>query len=460
MNVNKLDRLCERLADCLGKENVARESSVLEQYSFDGLRPYRGYRLPSHGFPPDCVVTPRSTEDVVKLVNIAAEFGVPVVSYGAGTGLMGGALAVNGGILVEFKMMNRILRIEETDQLVEVQPGASLKSLDEALRQKGFVLGHDPWTKDYATVGGSISTNGMGYLGGKYGCMGDQVLGLQVVLPDGTIIKTSAAPNSSTGLDLKRLFIGTEGTLGIITEATLRCYPSPEVERVYAYTFPSFEKAYSAVLDMRRLGLTPTSLEAGGSDPDGPAYLYMVLTGFVEEVETWEATSHRALSSHGGTKLEEKEAKSYWENRHEVAHRYMRRVCESPLALWREERSFDFLHVALPVSQTLLYWRKCLAIIRKYGLKVDDYGIWIKPELFSIAFSREGIVPAENLEGAVEEGLLLAIKMRGSLEYCHGVGIRLARFMSIQDATGLNVIKRLKEAIDSSNILNPGKLGL
>src|SRR5437660_1983819 len=123
------------------------------------------------------------------------------------------------------------------------------------------MLGHDPWTRDYATVGGTISTNGMGYYGGNYGSMGDQVLGLRAVLADGSVLETPAVPSSSTGLDLRRLLIGTEGTIGLITEATLRCYPIPELERILAFTFQSFGDAFRAAIKLRAKGVNPASID-------------------------------------------------------------------------------------------------------------------------------------------------------------------------------------------------------
>ena len=155
---------------------------------------------------------------------------------------MGGAVASDGGggsgrarILVDFKRMNKVMRVDATDQSVRAQSGATLGSVNRALRRRRLFLGHDPWTRDYATVGGAVSTNGLGYYGGRYGTMGDQVLGLQAVLADGTVVDTTPVWTASTGLDLKRLFIGTEGSLGLITEATIRCHAAPEAEVVLAY---------------------------------------------------------------------------------------------------------------------------------------------------------------------------------------------------------------------------------
>ena len=239
----------EALESPLGRGRVSLEQGQIERHSFDALRPHRGSPLPpSRGFPPDLVVTPRSTDDVIQIVAVARRFTASLIPWGGGTGLMGGAVAADGGdggigrarILVDFKRMNKVIRVDATDQSARAQSGATLGSVNRALRRRRLLLGHDPWTRDYATVGGAISTNGLGYYGGRYGTMGDQVLGLQAVLADGTVVDTTPVPDPSTGLDLKRLFIGTEGSLGLITEATIRCHPAPATEVVLVYSFSNF----------------------------------------------------------------------------------------------------------------------------------------------------------------------------------------------------------------------------
>jgi len=142
-----------------------------------------------------------------------------------------------------------------------VQPGLVLSRLEEALRAEGLTLGHDPWTVGVATVGGTISTNGLGYRGGQYGSMGEQVLGLEVVLPDGQVLRTRAVPKSSTGPDLTQLFIGAEGVLGLITEATLQVFPAPEAHALLAFAFSTFAHGFAAVAEMAAVGLRPALLE-------------------------------------------------------------------------------------------------------------------------------------------------------------------------------------------------------
>ena len=246
-----LDHKISALTALLGPTQVISDAPRLALYRLDGLRPSRGYRDRQRlGVAPGCVVRPRSTADVQALVQWANATHVALVPYGGGTGLMGGAMTDGESVLIDFKDMAGILAIRPEDQQAVAQAGVILSRLEEALQTAGLTLGHDPWTVGIATVGGAISTDGMGYRGGQYGSMGEQVLGLEVVLPDGRILKTRAVPKSSTGPDLSRLFIGAEGVFGLITEATLQVFPAPEAHAVLAFAFPTFAHGLAAVTVM------------------------------------------------------------------------------------------------------------------------------------------------------------------------------------------------------------------
>jgi len=215
-------------------------------------------------------VKPESTEQVAAIVRFAAEHEIPLIPYGGATGLMGGAIPVKGGIVIDLKRMDKILRISPEDRTAEVQSGVVLQTLEEELNKHRLLLGHDPWTVPIATIGGTISTNGLGYRGSKYGSMGDQVLGLEVVLSHGKVLKTRAIPKSSTGISLNHLFIGAEGNLGIITAATLRVFAMPEKREMAAIGFPSFEAGFEAIVKMFHIGLKPALVEFGEEYASSP----------------------------------------------------------------------------------------------------------------------------------------------------------------------------------------------
>src|SRR5919109_2054291 len=250
------------LTALLGPTQVISDGPRLALYRLDGLRPSRGYRDRQRlGVLPGCVVRPRHTAEVQALVQWANAAHVALVPYGGGTGLMGGAIADGESVLIDFKDMADIVAIRWDDRHAVVQSGIVLSRLEDALRAEGLTLGHDPWTVGIATAGGTISTNGLGYRGGQYGSMGEQVLGLEVVLPDGEVLRTRAVPKSSTGPDLTQLFIGAEGVFGLVTEATLQVFPAPEAHALLAFTFPTFARGFAAVMEMAAMGLRPALME-------------------------------------------------------------------------------------------------------------------------------------------------------------------------------------------------------
>jgi FAD/FMN-containing dehydrogenase len=443
----------------LGTGSVFSSKREIESHSFDALRLHRGYSIPERGFPPDYIVMPRSTKQIITLLEIARKYSIPLTPRGGGTGLMGGAAALRKGIVVDFQKMSRVLKISQRDETVVVQPGASIGSVNGILRRKGLILGHDPWTRDYATVGGAISTNGLGFYGGKYGSMGDQVLGLKAVLADGTEVATVPVQNSSTGFDLKRLFIGTEGTFGLITEATLRCFPIPESEEIMGFTFPSFEVAYEAALKLREEDLGPASLSINGDGYGGPCEFYIVFAGSKSETRLFSQKCRRLFSSSGGKEFEKGKAKAYWKERHGIADMYEERVSKNPLSSLRGKKSFDFVHVGLAPSKVVQFKRAIMALAKRRNITIEEYGIWIKPELFNFNFTREDGVPVDNLERTVDDSVKFAMKLGGTIEYCHGAGFRLASFLPELHGKGFEVMKKIKRELDPEFILNPGKLG-
>jgi len=236
------EEIVGKLAKIVAPEYVTTDENRLDELSWDALS--EGRLHPANRpevTTPYCSVLPASTDEVRQIVLLANEKKVPIIPYGGGSGLMGGALSVQAGIVVDLRRMDQILDVDPPARSARVQAGTVLEELEKRLGREGFILGHDPWTLPVATVGGAISTNSMGYRGGLYGSMGDQVLGLEAVLPDGEVLRTRAVPKSSAGIDLKSLLIGGEGCFGIITEATIRIFPAPEERSLHALRFESFE---------------------------------------------------------------------------------------------------------------------------------------------------------------------------------------------------------------------------
>jgi alkyldihydroxyacetonephosphate synthase len=386
---------------------------------------------------------------------------------------MGGAITDGESVLIDFKDMADILAIRREDRHAVVQAGVVLSRLEEALQAEGLTLGHDPWTVGIATVGGTISTNGLGYRGGQYGSMGEQVLSLEVVLPDGQILRTRAVPKSSTGPDLTQLFIGAEGVFGLITEATLQVSSAPEAHALLAFAFPGFAGGFAAVAEMAAVGLRPALMELSEDFPTGDTprslierypgvSLYLGCEGFQEFVEAQRGRAVAICQHHAGKDLGEAVARAFWNSRHRTAERFQQdRLQNLPRGILdtRPEASFDYIHIALPISQILPYRERALDLCQQQGIVVTQCGIWTRPELFSMAVHNPG-GRLGILADTVDRLLELAQDVGGSMEYCHGVGLRLAHLLERELGAGTKILSALKRSLDPDYVLNPGKLGL
>ncbi|MBM3942529.1 MAG: FAD-binding oxidoreductase [SAR202 cluster bacterium] len=457
--------LLTALAEIVGLEHLLTNPYDLDRYSIDALTPGRAYGLP-HVFDrmADAVVRPADTSQVSAVVTLACRQGVPVVPYGGGTGLMGGALPVRGGIVVDVKRLNRILDVNPADLTVAAQAGVVLQDLENALAGQGLMPGHDPYSLPIATVGGTISTNSVGYRAGAFGPMGSQVVGLEVVLPSGQALTTRDVPIYSSGPNLNHLFIGSEGAFGIITRATLRVARLPEARRFATAQFRSFDQGFQAVGEFIALGIRPTLLDL--TEEDGQVRLHLLFEGFLEGVEASAGRAMLVCQQRGGKDMGEGPTLTYWRDRHASGENYRRTALDQPRQVrWsrRRGRGFDYLHLALPTSKVLEYRRRCDELMSTSGVRVVEYALWSRPELFSMM-----MVPAypdranaqEELGRVVEQVLTLAQDMGGVMEYCHGVGVRLGHLLPREMGVGHDVLRSLKAALDPGNIMNPGKLGL
>ena len=462
------------LAERLGPHRVLTGRSIPPRYQTDAFRAHRGSLLEERGPSPAAVVLPRSAAEVATVLRFAIDEGLKLVAWGGGTGLMGGARPTSDSIVLDLRNMRRVRAIDATSGTATVEAGIMLETLDARLRRRGLTLGHDPWSRPRATVGGAIGTNGMGYAGYLRGTMGDQVLGLEAVLADGSVVRTRSVPRSTTGLDLKRLFIGTEGTLGIVTAATLRVFPVPEKEEIRAFRMRDFSTGFSALSRLYDDGLTPSvmdfeetfeapALPWGGEA--GPPTLYLGFAGAKEIVDaSWRIARRRMKSVHASV-LPDREARDYWRTRHDIIYMHDEispGLTRADVAL--TDTIFDYVHVALPRSRILAYRRAALAILGRHGVHPIGFGLWTQPELVSLEVVKPVLEDRPAAKAAVAAALDALIRkahaLGGSMEYVHGIGVKLAHLIDEELGTGADLARRVKEALDPSGVLNPGKLGL
>ena len=457
-------RLSKALRTLLAQERIIARSKVPDRYRFDALRPYRPYPgLRRRGYAPNFLVRPETAAEVAGVLRIARRFRVPVVAYGGGTGLMGAAIAVRGGVMIDTTMLNRIQTAPREDMAFRAESGVVLEDAFLRMDHEDLFFAHDPWTRPVATIGGATSTNSLGYLGAKYGSFGAQVLGLEVVLPNGKLLKTRPAQFSSTGFDLKRLFVGTEGLFGVVTAAVVRAFPKPESLKLTGYGFRSFEHAHRAISRMRLDGVTAAMIDYG-EEPNSneDSQLNLAFVGLDAETSTQTEKAELVIAEVGGHRLDDRDARKFWEHRHDIALMFKRRVSgqvhdEDP------ETKYDYVHVSLPASKVLGFRGSLLEIAKEGGVNVLEVGLWQGPELLSLVLSARASDPkkaAWRLWRASNLIIRQAQDLGGAMEFCHGVGMKLAHLMEREHGVGLEVMRKLKRSIDPLDIMNPEKEGL
>jgi len=451
--------LLQALSDTFTPQQIATDASTLQILAQDALHPGRmpGWAVAR----PLCVVRPLHTAEVATVVRLANAHGIPVIPVGGGSGLMGGAASVVEGVVLDLRGLQDI-RMRPADRMADVGAGVTIQALNQAAAPHGLMCGHDPWTVAIATVGGTIGTNSLGYLGGKYGAMGDQVLGLEAVLPTGDILQTRGVEKSSTGPGLHRLFIGAEGCFGIVTRATLRLFPLPQTRLLQAWEFADFAAGFTAIQTLLQSGIRPGLLEYSDAHPAAdvspPATLIVSFEGpqRVAQAEAEEASS--LCTTHQGRLLPLQQAEEFWAQRHDSGNAYAAsRAAGQGWHRYLRRHPLDYLHVALPPSQVLEYRRRSLEILAQYRLQALQTGLWDHAGLFNIAFAGADATTFTAVQMVL---LQLCQDMHGAMEYCHGVGVRLASLMAREHGTGLDLLRRLKHCMDPQGILNPGKLAL
>lgn len=459
--------------EIVGPDHVLGDPDSIDRYSADALTPYRAYYADAvFDRLADIIVRPADTAEVSRVVSLAQQRAIPIIPYGGGTGVMGGILPVHGGIILDVSRLDRLLNVDPGSMIAEVQAGTVLQDLYDGLKPYGLMPGHDPYSVPIATVAGTISTNGVGYRASAFGPMGDQVIALEVVLPDGRVIETRPVPKQSTGPNLNHLFIGSEGVFGVITSATIRVFRQPEANAYATMEFADFADGFTAVSEMMALGIRPTLLDLT-EDGEG-ILLHLLFEGYREGVDAALERSTAVCLTAGGWSVGPQPTLDYWRHRHDSALNYRETALGRPRAeRWRRQwgRTFDYLHMSLPTNRVLEYRQRADEMLSARKIHVVEYCLWSRPEFFSMLVvpdgdprvdGRDGYDPdvRANLAAGVDEVLTLAQDMGGVMEYCHGVGIKLHHLLARELGTSQSALFDIKRALDPAGIMNPGKLAL
>jgi glycolate oxidase len=417
--------------------------------------------------PPLAVAFPTSTAEVAGIVRLAAAHRVPLVPRGAGTSLSGGAVAVEGGLTVSLMRMNRILEIDAENRAVVVQPGVVNADLKLAVAEHGLFYAPDPASYETCTIGGNLATNSGGLCCVKYGVTRDAVLGLEVVMADGSVIRTGGRNvKDVAGYDLASLFVGSMGTLGIVTEATLRLIPMPAPKQTLLAFFPTIESAGEAVAGMVRDGVQPCTLELMdaftiravnasyglGLDEEAAAMLLVEsdLPGAAAAEELDRA--ERACTTAGSGLLVRAR------NAAEADMlRQGRRMAHWALDAMGVSRMED---VVVPRSRVPALLHAIHEIGERRGMPIGVFGHAGDGNLHpSFIFDREDPAGAERLREAQDDLFRAVLALGGSVTGEHGIGVAKRAWLEpTRGPEAVRVMRAIKAALDPLGILNPGKV--
>jgi len=464
-----------QLVDIVGREFVLTDKSETLFYAIDVMwipRMYidRGIEPPL----PDFVVLPGSALEISEIVKLANQYRVPVVPWGGGSGSQGGIMPVYGGITMDLKRLNSIIRIDPESQTVIVEAGINHYELECALNARGYSLPHIPASIHSATLGGSIACRGSGVISTKYGKIEDMVLQVEVVLPNGDIIETLPVPNHASGPGILQLFVGAEGSFGIITKARLRLEKCPAERRFYAYLFKDmhmgFEMGKRLMLDrinpaVIRLYDEPETIKQIkkllGNDIANGCYVVIGLDGEKDAIDLAEKKLFAICDSWGGSTLTTEHAWNWWNKRYNFY--YPKHALDLPAMFGTMDTICTF------ENMENLYATKKRVLEEEYREWDLEYiahmSHWYP---WGVMLYDRFVVP--NPPRDPDEALALhnkiwntavktSIECGGVINEHHGVGLKLARFMRKQYGPAFEVIEGLKESLDPNNILNPGKMG-
>ena len=415
--------------------------------------------------PPEAVAWPETTEEVARIVATCAAHGVPVVAWGAGTSLEGHALATRGGLCLDMGRMNRILAVHDADMQAVVQPGLTREALNAELRATGLFFPVDPGAN--ATIGGMAATRASGTTAVRYGTMRDAVLALEVVLADGRVIRTgSRARKSSAGYDLTALFLGSEGTLGIVTELTLRLAGQPEAVSAAVCAFPGLAAAVDCVILTIQSGIPMARIEFvddsvvrafnaahGGTMPEAP-HLMVEFHGSPQAVAEQSERFGEIVAEMGGSGFDwatTTEARAaLWSMRHK-AYWSIRAQRPGTLGVVTD--------ICVPISHLAEAVAETRADIDAEGLTGPILGHVGDGNFHAILLVEEGNAAEIAAAKRITERLAArAHRMGGTMTGEHGVGIGKRGLMAAEHGQAWQVMGALKSALDPQNILNPGKL--
>lgn len=508
--------LTQKLTQIVGKDNISLQDLDRLSYSRD-LNPMSNLATNDGKFGPmpDLIVWPTSTEQVVKIVKLAVKHRTPLIAFGAGSGVCGGTLPIRRGIILDLKKMARIIELDEQSLTVTAEAGIIGQHLEMELNRKGYTMGHFPSSIYTSTLGGYLAARSAGQLSSKYGKIEDMVLGQQVVLGTGKVMQTPVVPRCSLGPDWDQIFIGSEGTLGIITQATCRIRPYPDVRRFASFVFRSAEEGTEAMRLLMQHEIRPaamrlydeldtvlvgTSSKQGDSDDSFLDFIPVsqfgnlvksVVPGLVRRTERFLGQRADLVNmldrfANKGCLLVltfEGDEELTWEEKNQATE-----ICEKlngvnkgpePAMRWWKSRyhvsykqSKVFYHGAfVDTIEMASSWRKLPSLYKEVRNAVRDLAFIMAhfshayldgcSVYFTFVSAGPSVEKAEQNHRAVWDAAVEAcMTVGGTISHHHGIGLSKAKYMAEEHGQVMRVYQALKHEMDPAGILNPGKMGL
>ncbi|MEN8198805.1 MAG: FAD-linked oxidase C-terminal domain-containing protein [Thermodesulfobacteriota bacterium] len=455
-----MDReLFQKIADCVGDENCSQSLEEMHCYSYDSSK---------RTFLPEAVALPDSTEQVAELLKLASNHRFPVVTRGGGSGTTGGALPTRGGLVIATSRMNRILEIDDVNQIAVVQPGVITGELQQELKKHKLMYPPDPASLKFCTLGGNAATCAGGPSAIKYGVTKDSIIGLEVVLAGGDIMNTGTRTEKGVvGYDLTRLFIGSEGTLGVITRIITRLQPLPEHKETFLLKSSSLARTTELVAEILQQNILPCTLEymdrtaiqlvapllPSPPEEEVEAMLIIEIDGSRDHVREQVARLRDIIRKQEHCRLQqaasEDEIREIWKAR--------RSISPASYQLSPNKISED---VVVPRSRIPELVNFCESLSRRLHIPILTFGHAgdgnIHVNIMTEEASPEKIDKGER---AKEELFHKVISLEGSLSGEHGVGITKSKYLALElDKTAIRIMGQLKKLFDPDDILNPGKI--
>ena len=453
------DRIIAGLSNLVGAENVLTDSTALSVYECDGATLFKAY--------PDVVVFAESTEQVSNIVKLANKHSVPFVARGGGTGLSGGMLSVNGGIIIALNRMDKILEIDLRNQRAVIEPGVVNLLLTQAVEDRGYYFAPDPSSQKACTIGGNIAENSGGPHTLKYGVTTDHVLGLEAVLPDGEIVELGGYVEETPGYDLRGLMIGCEGTFGIVTKAIVRMLRKPEAYQTLLGVFETIDEASSAVSSIIGAGMVPAALEMmdslviktveeafhWGFPLDAGAVLIVELDGIKAGMQHQAERITEIFNAHNCREIhhakDETDRQNIWKSRKSAFGSFGRLA-----------PSYITQDGVVPRTQLPKVLRRVAEISEKYSIPIANVFHAGDGNIHPVVlFNERDPDQCKRVDAVNLEILAACAEAGGTITGEHGIGVEKMDYMPlIYGPEDLAVMIKVRDIFNPSGLCNPGKI--